>query len=503
MFQANQQIGNYTLIEKIGGGSLGSTWFAIQNNENLENKCVLKFINSDYFEQSAEVTAQAVKFGEYLEQNPHPNILPIMGEGIITEGRFVGVKYVVSKYIEGGTLARKLIFEEKPAVQEAVQLTNGILQGLEFLHQHHIIHQNIKPQNIWLEGNTPLLADFDVLKISNIAAKKEFKLIHAGSGFYEPPEVFNENHWDKTGDIWSVGLMLYQMLNGDLPLLREPSGKRIVMIVLEEFAPLPDDVPTFLQEVVKKCLQKNPNHRYQTALEVSNDLTKWLLENKPIPEAPEKKPNCFVCEPAPSQLSEEKSFQWLEPRLICQNHYNSAVLESGELVESFIDRRKSKEYQFEGSGLNYLINPVMINGIYGWHNFVGGGRIIIEEIFPSRNYFEHYAQHNIETLAAFYALYKGRKLLEKEINVQNLKICLESEKNWGKIFRLESVWNTMSAIDEELAVRGKTRVESPDEAVEIFSGCKKYQPNLEQLIKTVSALLELGKSRFPHIIDES
>jgi serine/threonine protein kinase len=498
MFQANQQIDNYTLIEKIGSGSLGSAWLAKENIENLDNKFVLKFIPNDYFEQSSEVILAAVKFGEYLEQNPHSHILPI-----IAEGTFLGVKYIVSKFIEGGSLAKKLKYDNKPAFQETVRLTIGILQGLEFLHQHNITHQNIKPKNILFQGNTPLLADFDVTKIRHHPEEKEFEFIHVGEGFYEPPEAFNENLWDKTGDIWSVGLILYQMLNGNLPLLRESSWKRVKMILLEEFAPLPNDVPNFLQEVVKKCLQKNSNHRYQTALEMSDDLTKWLSEDRAISETQAKDPNCFVCEPALSRLSEEKPFQWLETRLICQNHYNSAVLESGELVEAFIDRRTSKEYQFEGSGLNYLVNPVVINGIYGWNNFVGGGRYINEEIFPSRNYFEFYAQHNIDTLDTFYALYKGRELLEKEINVDNLIVCLESKENWQKTSNLVSVWNSMTAIEEELAVRGKTRVESPDEAREIFYGHKKYEHNFEQLIKTVAALLELGKSRFVHLIEEA
>lgn len=303
---------------------------------------------------------------------------------------------------------------------------------------------------------------------------------------------------------------LYRAINPETLLTDNKSAKGLLMLLeilipeVENFAATYNLSNFVIGDAHKRLVSiKEFLQRNGVPLNRENSNAGNIAPTQDTAESDWHNPSCFVCEPAISQLIEEKPFQWLETRLVCQNHYNSAVLESGELVEAFIDRRKSKEYQFEGSGLNYLINPVIMNGIYGWNNFIGGGRIINEEIFPSRNYFEFYVQHNIDTLDAFYALYKGRKLLEKEINVDNLMICLESQEHRQKVFNLVSVWNTMSAIEEELAIRGKTRVESPDEAKEIFTGHKKYEHNIEQLVKTVAALLELGKSRFPHIIDES
>jgi len=216
----------------------------------------------------------------------------------------------------------------------------------------------------------------------------------------------------------------------------------------------------------------------------------------------QNKTDCFVCENTPQILTEEKPYQWLKPRFACLGHRASAVLESGELVEAFLARGKSKEYPLEGSGLNCLINPVSINGIKAWNDFVGGGRAVLEEVFPSHNYFEYFVQHMREPLNVFYALYKDKKSLSDEISLNQLSVHLDTELKQECFFHLVTLRSSVMNIQKTLTAQGKTRVESPDEIGELFL---KQEPNryeFMQFVEMVSFLLELGERRFAHLSDE-
>ena len=204
---------------------------------------------------------------------------------------------------------------------------------------------------------------------------------------------------------------------------------------------------------------------------------------------------CFVCE-GPRPRPEEKPYLWLKPRLACSKHSASKVLDNGELVSDFLQRRKTDDYPLEGSGLNYMINPVRIEGVRGWIDFGGGGCAVIEEVFPSRDYFEFYAQHSLKALDGFYALYEKSGSLSTGMSVNKLRSVLDTPaKQWCLTYML-GVFNSMRGIQEALAARGKAMVESPDEAEELFTTSNL---NKDYSLELVPLLLELGRVRFGHL----
>jgi hypothetical protein len=210
---------------------------------------------------------------------------------------------------------------------------------------------------------------------------------------------------------------------------------------------------------------------------------------------------CFICEAKIRPPLEEKPYKWFKPRMACAKHSAYAALESEELVEEFLGRHNSNDFPLEGSGLNYFINPVTINGIRGWNDFVAGGRGVIEEVFPSLNYFEFFAQHSLNALDGFYALYERRELLSSEMSFMKVQRDFDTESKQMCLSNLLFVWDSMRAIQEALIIRGKVNIESPDEVEEVLSAA--HDLAADHSVEMVVLLLELGKKRFAHLSSEA
>lgn len=266
MFQANQQIGNYTLIKQIGRGGFGEVWLAERRTALLTTKVAVKLphdslVNLETVRQEAILWEQA---------SGHPNILPIIEANIYDEQ-----VVFVSEYAPDGSLADLLNREGQISLEDAVKFTIGITAGLEFLHSRRIIHRDLKPANILLQGETPRLADFGISHALQTTVSSRSKNIK-GTFSYMPPEAFDGKRNEQT-DIWSIGVILYQMLQGRLPFPQEDSTALLGAIVMHEPQVLPKTVPTKLKALVAKCLAKLPENRYQTARDLRLDLEKELV----------------------------------------------------------------------------------------------------------------------------------------------------------------------------------------------------------------------------------
>jgi serine/threonine protein kinase len=265
MFQQDQQIGSYTLLRKLGRGGFGEVWLAEKRSQFVTKKVAVKLpldqqVNFDAIRQEASLWEQA---------SGHPNVLPIIDADIVD-----GQVLIVSEFADGGSLSDKLKFQGKLPFKQAIELTIGILNGLDFLHRRKIIHRDIKPQNILLQGSTPRLADFGISRAMQTTAISS-KLV--GTDAYMSPEAFDGKRSVQT-DIWSVGVVLYQLLAGNLPFPQEHPSERIFAILTKEFPPLSNEIPPSLQRIVSKSLAKQTENRYQTANEMRNELNKCLFE---------------------------------------------------------------------------------------------------------------------------------------------------------------------------------------------------------------------------------
>lgn len=267
MFHPNQQIGPYSLIRKLGKGAFGEVWLAEKRSQFFAKKVAIKLphddqINFDAISQEATLWEQA---------SGHPNVLPII-DADIYDDQIV----IVSEYAEGGSLDDRLKFEGGLSVEQALEITVGILNGLEYLHDKRIIHRDIKPQNVLLQGNIPRLADFG---ISRAMQSTIVSAAIAGTDAYMSPESFDGKRNART-DIWSVGVVLYQLLNGNLPFPQSHPSERMFAILTKEYEPLPDRLPSVLHRIVGEALAKDPADRYQTAREMGDDLKKVLVAIK-------------------------------------------------------------------------------------------------------------------------------------------------------------------------------------------------------------------------------
>jgi serine/threonine-protein kinase len=271
MFRAGDQIGPYILTNKIGQGSFGVVWLAERRTAIAVTKAALKIpidaeVNLDAIKQEASLWALA---------SGHPNVLPII-EADLYEGQIV----IASEYAPDGSLDSwmKQYGGKAPSDEAAVEMTIGILAGLEHLHSRQIIHRDLKPANILLQGQIPRLADFGISRVVKATSQSA---ILAGTPVYMAPEAFDKKRNAQT-DVWSVGVIFYQLLSGQLPFPASDMSSLIGSIIRHEPEPLPPQIAGPLQDVVAKALQKDPLYRYQSAAEMRQDLRRAI-------QAPEQK----------------------------------------------------------------------------------------------------------------------------------------------------------------------------------------------------------------------
>jgi serine/threonine protein kinase/uncharacterized membrane-anchored protein len=265
MFHENQQIGPYTLIRQLGKGGFGEVWLAENRTKFATTQVAVKLPNDEnlnhlLIEQEAQLWARA---------SGHPNVLPI-----IEANEYNGQIVIVSEYSPDGSL--KQLLENKGGklpIEQSIKITIGILKGLGFLHSRKIIHRDLTPDNILLQGNTPRLTDFGISRV----LKSTFSTSNiAGKPPYLSPEAFRGQRTTQT-DIWSVGVMLYQMLKGGLPFWGDDLPSMFASITEKKPTRLSDDIPFTLQRIVMKSLEKNTEDRYQTSEEMRKELDACLL----------------------------------------------------------------------------------------------------------------------------------------------------------------------------------------------------------------------------------
>jgi len=264
MFKTGQVIGLYTLVKRIGRGGFGEVWLAERRAKFVTTKVAVKLPLEE------QVDTNAIKNEAVLweQASGHPNVMPI-----IEADEYDGQIVIVSEYAPDGSLDELLKREGSLPVRKAVELLIGVLNGLEFLHSKKIIHRDLKPANILLQGETPRLTDFGVsrvLKTTNISVGL------SGTPSYMAPEAFDGKRTIQT-DIWSVGAMLYEMLNGALPFPHSNLTDLFGAIVRDEPDPFLESVPAKLRSIVLRAMAKNPADRHQTAKEMRDVLADFLV----------------------------------------------------------------------------------------------------------------------------------------------------------------------------------------------------------------------------------
>ncbi len=255
---------HYEILEKLGEGGMGVVYLAEDNK--LERKVAIKFLPdhiSNKFEEKERFKVEA-KAAAALN---HPNIATIHA---IEESD--GVTFLVMEYIEGEELKDKISSNSIPLTKVA-DIAKQIAEGLNAAHKKGIIHRDLKSQNIMISKDDRIkIMDFGLAKIGHTK-----QLTQAGSTVgtiaYMSPEQTNGLDIDQRTDIWSFGVVLYEMLTGEMPFKGEYDQAIIYSILNEEPKKIEQiESSNILQKIVKKALQKDREKRYRNAQEIINDL---------------------------------------------------------------------------------------------------------------------------------------------------------------------------------------------------------------------------------------
>ena len=308
MARPNDKIGPYTLVSKLGQGAFGVVWLAKKQSAIATTQFALKLprdedIDVEAFKQEAAI---------WLQASGHPNVLPLI-DADIYDGQVV----IVSEYVNDGSLAGWLKQHggKASSIATACEILEGVLAGLAHLHERRIIHRDLKPENILLQRDNPRVADFGISRLLRTTSQSTNV---SGTLAYMAPEAFDGKRNERT-DIWAVGVIFYQLLGGSLPYDQQDMVSFIGAIMRHDPAPLPESVPEVLRQVVMKALQREPSQRYQSAIEMRQELREaermlWLQERE-AREAPPTLTPTLVNEP-PATLVLPELQETIMPRTV-------------------------------------------------------------------------------------------------------------------------------------------------------------------------------------------
>jgi len=256
MYHPDDKIGPYTLVKRLGQGSFGVVWLARDSSSIVRDHVALKLPVGDEID-SEKMRQEAVL---WLRASGHPNVLPVIDARIYQDQ-----VAIVTEYVAGGTLGQRLDQNSGRAssVEWAVAITAGILKGLEHLHGLNMVHRDLKPSNVLLDGGTPRLTDFGLVRILRSSARNR-PSDGAGTFPYTAPEMFR-GAFSEQSDVWSAGVILYQMLAGTLPFPQEHNAEIMYAICNTNAPELPDSVPGRVRAIVKQALDRDLARRYPTA----------------------------------------------------------------------------------------------------------------------------------------------------------------------------------------------------------------------------------------------
>ncbi|MHB8776796.1 MAG: protein kinase domain-containing protein [Anaerolineales bacterium] len=261
-----QTLGAYRLVERLGQGGMATVYKAY---ESALGRYVAIKVLPQFFARDPNFLRRFRREAKAVAQLSHPNIVPIHSYG--EEGNII---YIAMQFVEGGTLkhGRERVF----SAQEALRLLLPITRALGYAHARGIIHRDIKPSNVLLsDGNWPVLADFGLAQMAEDSTRLTGTGVGMGTPAYMSPEQGQGAKVDARTDIYSLGIMLYEMVTGDVPF-RADTPMAIVIKHLNAPMPLPrqvnQDIPKAVEEIILKATAKSPDNRYQSADEMATSM---------------------------------------------------------------------------------------------------------------------------------------------------------------------------------------------------------------------------------------
>jgi len=263
MFLLGQQVGKYQILSNLGSGGFGTVFLA--RDSWIDKKVALKVPHR-----------QSGDFDELLQE---PRLLAALDHqnivGILTAERVDGVFFIVMEYVKGESLEAVLDRERSLDVPRAINYAVQILKGVDHAHSATILHRDLRPANV-------MVSDSGVVKVADFGTSRFLEKSHATTVIGSPPYMAPEQFQGRAvlaSDIYSLGVMLYQMLTGTLPYF-SPNPAQIERMVAQGRCTPPrirnTQIPKEISDIVMKALAKDVSERYQRAGELLEDLATAL-----------------------------------------------------------------------------------------------------------------------------------------------------------------------------------------------------------------------------------
>ena len=270
--EAGEIFGDYELLEEVARGGMGVIYKA--RHIQLNRIAALKMILSGRFSSDSDLQRFYLE-AEAAATLEHPGIVPFYEIGEVD-----GQAFFAMKYVEGGSLAGRLD-EIRQQPRQAIAMLNKVAQAVHHAHQRGILHRDLKPANILIDdGNEPLLTDLGLAK--NTQGQSDLTNTGAvmGTPSYMPPEqAAGKTPVTTAADIYSLGAILYELLTGKPPHQGDSAMDTVVKVLNENPVPpsqVDQSVDRSLELICLKCLERDPNDRYESAFALATDLDCWL-----------------------------------------------------------------------------------------------------------------------------------------------------------------------------------------------------------------------------------
>lgn len=272
-----QTLGRYKVLEEIGRGGMGAIVYKALDTE-LDRIVAIKILPS-FLVRDPEYLERFRREAQATAQLDGPHIL-----NVFDYGEKDGYTYLVMSYISGGTLQDRL--GRPMAIEEVVDIISQVGEGLAFAHKRGVVHRDIKPGNILLtEDGQAVIADLGIAKILAASPLTKTSTVIGTPEYMSPEQGIGAKNVDERSDIYALGVMLYEMLTGQVPFQADTPLALVHKHVYEP-PPLPHSlnptIPPAIERVVLKALDKKPEARYQNVEQMVEALCK--AANRPVPE---------------------------------------------------------------------------------------------------------------------------------------------------------------------------------------------------------------------------
>jgi serine/threonine-protein kinase len=263
------RFGPYRVVHQIGSGGMSVVFSAV--HVETEQAAALKVLPAAWGE-AAEFRARLEREAAALQRLDHPNVVRLLDVGQV-EARAGGGCYIAMEWLPHA-LDRVLLaqYPEPLATHVALGLAAGVADGLGAVHALNIVHRDVKPSNVLLRTDgTPVLTDFGLVLVRDEAARLRLTAtnIAVGTADYMAPEQIEGDDEDGRADLYSLGVVLYEMLAGHVPFAGKEPLQVLEAHLEQDPPPLPAEVPAAARRVVARALQKDAGDRFPTAAEMA------------------------------------------------------------------------------------------------------------------------------------------------------------------------------------------------------------------------------------------